>query len=134
MIVSLVLQPDTVADLYIDDQRIETTSHNQWSVCVEQHKNLKIIWTGQAEKFWLRIDGHLINPWLLSAQTSSNMISFELGPDVYSILHSRNIKGRIDSLGSTASNAALDRVVGRNLHKDLLDKISRTINEKSISS
>ena len=134
MNVSFILQPDTAADLYIDGKHSKMISHNQWWVFLEQQKLLKILWTRQAHKSWLRLNGHLINPWLLSAQIGSNMISFILGPDVYSMLHASNIKGRIRSIGSDASDSVLDRVVGRNLHKNLSDKISRTINEKSISS
>lgn len=134
MNVSFILRPDTAADLYIDGTRSEMISHNQWWVCIKQQKHLEILWTGQAEKSWLRLNGHLINPWLLSAQIGSNMISFIIGPDVYSMLHASNIKGRTDSIGSDASDTVLDRVVGRNLHKNLLDKISSTINEKSIPS
>lgn len=79
----------------------------------------------------LRINGFLINYWLAGVLLQDHAIGFDLYHDFFTRYRTNDFRGRMASLGANPSEITVDRVVGRNLHQDLIDKIEQQLHEKS---
>jgi hypothetical protein len=80
----------------------------------------------------LRIDGFLIDYWTAKIEHSPGHLKFFYNKSFFEHYYKNNLQDRLNSLGSDPSDLTVDRVVGRNLHPELVNKLLETINEKSI--
>jgi hypothetical protein len=80
----------------------------------------------------LRIDGFLIDYWTAKIAHSPGHLKFFYNKSFFEYYYKNNLQDRLNSLGSDPSDLTVDRVVGRNLHPELVNKLLETINEKSI--
>jgi hypothetical protein len=79
----------------------------------------------------LRINGFLIDKWLANVLVMDHALQFDLPADFFSRYRHKDLQGRLDSLGDNANPITVDRVIGRNLHKDMVEKIKIRLSEKS---
>lgn len=79
----------------------------------------------------LRLDGFLIDKWLADVLLMDHAMKFRVTGDFFDLYHDRDMQGRLDSLGPNPSPITVDRVLGRNLHRDMVEKIKIKLHEKS---
>lgn len=85
----------------------------------------------------LRWNNFLINDWLagIDFDWEQGCLTLKTGQDFVSRYKSRDIDGRISSLGANSTNDfVLDRAVGIVKHTDLVNKLNKLINEKRTSN
>ena len=80
----------------------------------------------------LRINGFLIDYWTAKIEHWPGHLKFYFDEKFFDQYHLNNLQDRLNSLGTNPSDLTVDRVVGRNLHLELVNKLLETINEKSI--
>ncbi len=84
------------------------------------------------DKPLLRIDGFLINYWTAKIEHRPGFLKFYYdGTNFFNAYHVNNLQDRLNSLGPDPSDLTVDRVVGRNLHLELVNDLLITIHEKS---
>lgn len=86
------------------------------------------------DKPLLRIDGFLIDYWTAKICHRPGHLNFCYKENFFDFYHENNLQDRLNSLGENPSDLTVDRVVGRNLHAQLVDELLKTINEKSITN
>lgn len=80
-------------------------------------------------KLW--IDGFLLNFWIADVQQEDHRLVIPIGDDFFERYKNKENRGRVDSLGENPDPIVMDKIVGRNFHKKLVDNIKLKLNEKS---
>jgi hypothetical protein len=58
-------------------------------------------------------------------------IQFDLPDDFFVRYRNKDLQGRLNSIGDNPNSITIDRVIGRNLHEDMVEKIKIRLSEKS---
>jgi hypothetical protein len=137
MIIEIVNSSISSAQLWISDQ-----VHNSKPSLI---KNNCIFWDievvdceiiinfnpDSVDKPLLRIDGFLVDYWTAKIEHRPGFLKFWYNKNFFNVYHTNNLQDRLNSLGENPSALTVDRVVGRNLHSELVNELLKTINEKS---
>lgn len=125
----------SAATLFVDSVECDTynSNHACWEVDAAS-ANIEI-------KFWpwkikplLRINSFLIDHWLGNVLLQDHAVTLTVDQHFFEQYRSKDLQGRLDSLGPNPTKVTVDRIVGRNLHNDLVLEIQKRLNEKSYSS
>jgi hypothetical protein len=101
-----------------------------WTIS-DQNLDIEIAFEPQGLNPILRIDGFLINHWLGNILLMNHAVTFKLCPDYFKQYQQKDLQGRLESIGSNPTSITVDRVIGRSMHQDLVDKIKEKLSEKS---
>ena len=121
------------ASLCFDDERIDSIADNgesSWSITtLPDFVQIEFRPYGIVPKLW--INGFLLNFWIADVQQEDHRLVIPIGDDFFERYKNKENRGRVDSLGENPDPIVMDKIVGRNFHKKLVDNIKLKLNEKS---
>jgi hypothetical protein len=121
----------TDAELSIQDQIYPAERQgNVFSWSVELGHRVEIRFRPWKIDPLLRINGFLINKWLADVLVMDHALQFDLPADFFFRYRDKDLQGRLNSIGDNPNPITIDRVIGRNLHEDMVEKIKTRLREK----
>jgi hypothetical protein len=116
---------------YVSESSQEKNNCIFWNINLDNAEIIINFDSESIDKPLLRINGFLIDYWTAKIEHRPGYLKFYYDTNFFRFYHDNNLQDRLTSLGDNPSELTVDRVVGRNLHSELVNKLLTTINEKS---
>jgi hypothetical protein len=130
---SSILSAQLCVDSCVYESQISLIKNNCifWDIEVSDNDIIINFDPSFIDKPLLRIDGFLIDYWTAKIEHRPGFLKFRYNKNFFDVYHANNLQDRLNSLGADPSALTVDRVVGRNLHSELVNELLTIIHEKS---
>jgi hypothetical protein len=79
----------------------------------------------------LRVNGFMVNKWLANVEVQDHCLKFIINKNFFQDYQNKDLQGRLNSLGPNPRDVSVDRIVGRQEHRDIIRSLKEKIIEKS---